>query len=230
MPRHLPHLSLVQILAWADAHHARTGDWPSTDSGPVHDNRNERWRNIDNALRYGLRGLAGGSSLARLLAAERSVRNMQRLPPLTEQQIAGWAEAHRQRTGNWPTELAGDIAEAPGEVWVNVNAALRTGKRGLPGGDSLAALLARRRGARNRTNLPRLTVAQILIWADQHHVRTGHWPRTISGPVLDAPGETWGGIALAMWRGHRGLRGGVSLFTLLKRRRMRGRKSPREAV
>jgi hypothetical protein len=28
----------------------------------------EKWRNIDNALRYGLRGLPGGSSLAKLLA------------------------------------------------------------------------------------------------------------------------------------------------------------------
>jgi hypothetical protein len=191
MPRHLPRLSLVQILTWADAHHDRTDDWPRTDSGPVHDNRNERWRNIGNALRYGLRGLAGGSSLARLLTAERGVRNIQRLPPLTEERILGWADAHHGRTGQWPSELAGDIAEAPGEVWVNVNAALRTGKRGLPGGDSLAALLARRRGARNRTNLPCLTVRQILVWADQHHDRVGRWLSAHCGRVVDATGESW---------------------------------------
>jgi hypothetical protein len=68
-----------QILAWADAHHARTGRWPTSASGPVADAPGERWRNIDGALRYGRRGLPGGGSLARLLDRHRG--GMRSFPP-----------------------------------------------------------------------------------------------------------------------------------------------------
>jgi hypothetical protein len=67
MRRCRPPLSVRQILAWADAHFARTGDWPRTTSGPVRGARGERWRAIDLALRQGSRGLPGGDSLGRLL-------------------------------------------------------------------------------------------------------------------------------------------------------------------
>jgi hypothetical protein len=39
----------------------------------------------------------------------------------------------------------------------------RAGSRGLPGGSSLARLLARERDVPNKQDLPRLTVRQILI-------------------------------------------------------------------
>jgi hypothetical protein len=42
--------------------------------------------------------------------------------------------------------LSGEIPEAPGEDWRAVNFALYRGFRGLPGGNSLAKLLARERG------------------------------------------------------------------------------------
>jgi hypothetical protein len=71
---HRSRLTVAQILAWADAHRAWAGDWPRTGSGPVPQGPGETWRRIDNALRYGLRGLPGGSSLARLLEQERGVR------------------------------------------------------------------------------------------------------------------------------------------------------------
>src|SRR5262249_58060632 len=94
------------------------------------------------ALRQGLRGLLGDSSLAQLLAARRGVRNVQALPPLTEGQIVAWALAHHDRTGGWPYEDSGPVAEAPGETWKNLDAALRQGLRGLPGDSSLARLIA----------------------------------------------------------------------------------------
>jgi hypothetical protein len=197
LPRRVSHLTVAQILAYADAHRARTGEWPGAFSGVVRDNPNEKWRNLDNALRCGLRGLEGGSSSAQLLVAERGVRNIQDLPPLTEQQILTWAEAHRTRTGAWPTEHSSPIDGAPGEVWVNVNQALRDGKRGLPGRDSLARLLARGRGVRNPASLPRLTMRQILAWADAHRARTGRWPSAESGVILDATEETWMAIHVA---------------------------------
>ena len=60
-------LTIKQILAWADAHHERTGKWPITTSGPVVGVFNETWAAIDAALAAGCRGLWGGSTLSRLL-------------------------------------------------------------------------------------------------------------------------------------------------------------------
>ena len=94
MPLRRPPLTIKQILVWADNHHARNGVWPTTASGHVLDNLNEKWLNVDQALRLGLRCLPGGDSLARLLDRERGVRNLGNLPPLTEDQIVAWARAH----------------------------------------------------------------------------------------------------------------------------------------
>jgi hypothetical protein len=211
---HRPDLTVGQILAWADAHHGRTGTWPNVNSGDLPDAAGENWRRLDMALRRRLRGLPSGSSLARLLAGHRGVHNLKQLPALTEAQILAWADAHHAHTGRWPTGR-GPVLDAPGETWVAVQVALTQGRRGLPGGSSLGELLARRRGVRNHLNLPRLTEEQVLAWADAHHARTGCWPRADSGPVLDAPGQTWGGVDGALQKGLRGLAGGSSLPRLL---------------
>jgi hypothetical protein len=220
-------LSLDLVLSWADEHRRRTGRWPTAFSGGVLSAPGENWRKLDNALRYGLRGLPKGSSLARLLAQRRGVRNLADLPPLVPAVILAWADAHRARTGRWPTEDSGPVEGGSSETWRKVDAALREGLRGLPGGSSLAGLIARERGVRNRAAVGRLTVRQILAWADAHHERTGQWPTAASGPIPEAPGETWRGVNLALGRGGRGLRGGSSLYRLLKRnRRIAGRRSP----
>jgi hypothetical protein len=213
--RSRPTFNVPEILAWADAHHERTGRWPQSESGFIRETAGEKWRNVDNALRYGLRGLDGRSSLARLLAEQRQYRNRGGLPPLRKTAILAWADAHHKRTGAWPTSESGPVADAPGETWRAVDQALRVGVRGLPAGSSLAQLLARHRGVRNIQSLPPLTLEQILAWADTHHERTGAWPTNESGPVLGAPGETWKGVAAALAIGRRGLPGGSSLPRLL---------------
>ena len=43
MPRRKPPLSVDQVLAWADAHKARTGAWPTASCGPVADAPDESW-------------------------------------------------------------------------------------------------------------------------------------------------------------------------------------------
>src|SRR5262249_35993332 len=151
-----------------------------------------------NALCYGLPGLQGGTSLARLLAQERGARNVRALPPLTEAQILAWADAYHAKTGKWPVEHAGPIAGTNGEGWKNVDAALREGFRGLPGGSSLARFLGARRGVRNQATTPPLTEEMILGWADAHHRHTGKWPRSHAGPIADAPGETWAAVEAAL--------------------------------
>jgi hypothetical protein len=204
---------------WVDAYHTRHGTWPKYTSGPIPESPHESWLKVHAALRSGLRGLEPGSSLAQLLAAHRGVRNRKKRPSLRQKEILKWADAFHSRTGRWPTNLAGPIPDAPGEDWSNVNYALNVGARGLPGGSSLAQFLCRHRGARIRTSPPRLTVAQILRWADAHHKRTGMWPKPTSGPIADAPGETWMAVQTALVNRRRGLPGGSSLLKLLASKR-----------
>jgi hypothetical protein len=64
-------------------------------------------------------------------------------PPLSEAQILAWADAHHARTGRWPSAASGPVCGVPGESWRGINQALDSGYRGLPGGDTLARLLAR---------------------------------------------------------------------------------------
>src|SRR5262249_38383270 len=158
-------LSMEQILAWADDFRVRTGTWPMKNSGIIPDTGRETWFGIDAALQKGGRGLPGDSSLPKLLAEHRGVRNRKQLPPYTEEQILLWADAHHARTGEWPTSSSGPIRDAPGETWMAVQVALRQGRRGFPGGSSLALLLGERRKVRNVWTRPLLSVEQILQWA-----------------------------------------------------------------
>jgi hypothetical protein len=213
-----PALSEEQILSWADAFHDSTGYWPTRDDGLTSGSQGDTWASIDAALHRGTRGLPGGSSLARLLAERRGVRNLADLPALTEDQILDWMDDHRQKKGCWPRPKSGLVLAAPGETWAALNKSLRQGCRGLPGGSSLAELLARRRGVRNNWHLPPLSEAEIVVWCEAHVVRKGHWPTRGSGQVHEAPAETWVGLDAALRKGRRGLPGGSSLARLFDRR------------
>ena len=213
-------LSKDQILAWADSHHQRVEQWPTTVSGPIFEAPGETWSGVNVALTQGCRGLPSGSSLAKLLDDERGVRNTKR-PPLTVNQILAWADAHHERTREWPKGETGQIHEVPGETWLGVKVALQAGQRGLPGGISLAQLLSKERGVRNKGRLPQLTVNQILSWADAHHELTGEWPKKgKAGSITDAPGETWIGVDQSLQKGRRGFAGGSSLAQLLTEHRV----------
>jgi hypothetical protein len=192
------------------------GDWLTEHSGAVDGTGGERWKYIDAALRLGLRGLPGGETLPQLLGRRCGVRTWSTMQALTEAGILAWADAEHARSGNWPTADTGPIREAPGESWNAVDVALRGGGRSLPGGSSLAQLLAEHRGVRNKANLPPLTIELIAVWGRAHHQRKGEWPTPESWPVEDAPGETWRGIDQALHNGHRGLAGGSSLYQLLR--------------
>lgn len=214
-----PH-TVRKILEWADAHFQRTGKWPIKNSGfIVGTYGEEKWENVHACLVRGGRSLPGGITLAQLLERERGVTNRKHQLRLTHKLILTWADAFIERNGDWPIQRSGRIAESPEHTWLSIDAALRVGSRGLPGGDSLAALLARKRGARKKRNLPRYTVTQILQWADAHRARTGQWPRHLSGPIHEAPRETWLAVEMALRQGIRGLRRRSTLFRLLKKHR-----------
>jgi hypothetical protein len=207
------------IVAWADAHHAATGRWPTFRSGRVAGVPGETWNTINQALCRGRRGLPGGSTLARLLVAHRGRAALNGPPELVVEHVLAWADAYRAAHGHWPTDESGVVADAPSETWRGISLALQKGHRGLPGGSSLARLLAQRRGTRNRKALAPLSIDQILAWADAHHAATGEWPARRSGPVRGAPGDTWGAIDSALLSGGRGLPGRSSLPGLLDEHR-----------
>ncbi|HEX4610467.1 MAG TPA: hypothetical protein VH092_19920, partial [Urbifossiella sp.] len=91
-----PPLSVGQVLAWVDAFHERTREWPRQRHWPeaIPDSGGETWGNVIHAVAKGLRGFPGGESLFDLLAKHRGVRNVGNLPRLTDQQILAWADAH----------------------------------------------------------------------------------------------------------------------------------------
>jgi len=216
--RHEP-LTEEKILAWADAHHRRTGQWPNVSSGPITEAPEETWHAVQSALYKGLRGLRGGVSLAELLVARRQIRCKHYAPRLTIPQVLAWADAYRGRTGRWPTCSSGPCLEASGEHWASLISAIKEGHRGLPGGTTFAQLLIKHRGHRSIGHAPPLSIPQIFAWADAFHTRNGKWPTTHSGPVAEAPGETWRGIHCALYRGFRGLPGGTTFTQLLIKHR-----------
>lgn len=139
--------------------------------------------------------------------------------PLTEEGILSSADAYQAKNGWWPQTLSGPVEDAPAETWLGINLALSRGNRGLPGGSSLAQLLADKRGVRNQADLPALTEEQILFWADSYQQDTANWPNQDSGRIPDAPGETWAAVNNSLKMGLRGLSGGSSLAKLLAARR-----------
>jgi hypothetical protein len=213
---HRAPLTIDQILAWADDYHRRTGKWPHKNSGCVKEAPAETWQRLNAALLSGRRGLPGGRTLAQWLACRRGVRNKQRIPKFTEDQILRWARAYHRRTKAWPTRDSGSIPEAPGETWSTVASAMHAGDRGMSSKIPLAGLLVKHFGVRRAFHLPKLTLKQILGWAKAHRDRTGSWPKATSGAIVEAPGETWSEMDHALSRGRRGLPRGLTLARLFK--------------
>jgi superfamily II DNA or RNA helicase len=208
-----PVFTIEQILRWADRHKKKTGEWPVAESGPIVGVKHEKWANVQAALSHGTRGLPGGDSLSRLLERNRGVRNRLNAPKLTTRRILGWADVHFRDYGEWPT-VGDSRAPCPGENWNAINASLERGSRGLPGGDSLASLLATKRDVRRGRHARRLTVEMIANWAKAHFSRTGSWP-TLSSGVVHGTDERWNNLDQLLAKGLRGLPGSQRLAVVL---------------
>jgi hypothetical protein len=208
-------LTVDRILTLADSYYFLHGVYPVRTSGWASLHLGETWAGIDIALREGRRGLPGHGSLSRLLEERRGVRNKQNLPPFTTEQILAWGDAYYARHGEYPKPSAGSVPESPGDTWKTVQSAMFKGHRGLPGGSTLNQLFSSARGVRNVRTMPRLTSDLILSWADAHYRRHNAYPNIKSGPVGDAPEETWYRIHESLRLGLRGLPGRSSLLKLL---------------
>jgi superfamily II DNA or RNA helicase len=213
--RLLQPLTEAQILKWVDRHvELNDGVFPSSTGGQILNLSNETWRNVNAALRGGMRGLPGGSSLAQLLEQERGVRNIANMPRLTIKKILEYADAHFERTEEWPTRSSGGVLESPGETWKSINKALTRSGRGLRTKyKSLEILLADKRGVRGYHSGKKLTVQKIIKYAKLHEKQTKQFPNSVSEWVLEGIDETWTGIDGALRRGGRGLavnEGGLS--------------------
>ena len=191
------------IAQWLFDHHKKTGKWANgrTPGGPV---PRETWKNLDQALRNGHRGLPDKSSLT-ILKEQRDFG----VRLLNEDMIAQWLLDHHKKTGKWANQLTpgGPI---PGETWKNLDPVLRNGHRGLPGKSSLTILKEQRGfGALNED--------MIAQWLLDHHKKMGGWvnSNTPGGPI---PGETWKSLDNVLRKGLRGLPSGSSLAKLKKQR------------
>jgi hypothetical protein len=145
-----PRLTEAKICRWAEAHCRQTGAWPDENSGPVEAAPGEVWQTLNESLRLGLRGLRGDDSVAQLLGRRLGIRSRTTAAPLSVAQVLSWAMDHESRTGRLPDVWSGSVRAVLDETWQKIDDCLRRGRRGLPGGGSLAQLLAERRPASRR--------------------------------------------------------------------------------
>ena len=135
----------------------------------------------------------------------------------TVEEVLAWADAYHAEQGTWPMAALGQIA-GTGHTWQTINSCLWYGRRGLPGGGSLARFLREHRGVEPGRRPPSLSEEQILRWADDYFAAHGKWPKAESG-IIPGTRETWNGIRKALRAGNRGLSGGSTLAQLLAKRR-----------
>ena len=220
----LPQLTAETIVRWAKAHRRATGKWPNVYSGRI-SGTDDTWKRINGCLAKGVRGAVQYPSLAALLRDRCGIVGHRGKPEISIGQILEWADQYKAKHGRWPTAKSGAIPEG-NENWRAICLSLLNGTRGLDGGRSLPRLLAEHRSHRNRSNLSRLTIRDILRWADVYKQSTGEWPSPRSGPI---PGtmDTWLSVNRALQRGLRGISACSSLSRLLaEHRQVRNKANP----
>ena len=176
--KHLPLFRIPDILRWADAHRHRHGTWPTCPIGPHPGGPGRRLAPVNTAINRGQRGLR------RLLAGAPARRpawgtQRHRPPPADRGADPGLGRRHRAGPADGPRSGRVRSRRRTGETWQGVQNALYIGLRGLPGGSSIARLLAR------ASDGPTAASARGPGRADARRIR---W-RTLrrSGPAIGPP-------------------------------------------
>ena len=204
------HLTTQIILNWADAWHAATGKWPVAASGKIPNSADTTWCIVNLARPERPRRSFGRLYVGQTPEARARGAFYPQSRAVRRSHDPALGRRPSRRHSDWPKFTSGQIPECPDDTWKRVDEALRNGWRGLPGGSSLAHLLAVSRAVRSRPHTPSLTEQQIADWADLHRA-TGKWPNSRSGPIPEAVGERWHNLESALRLGGRGLPGGSSV-------------------
>ncbi|MDC0274489.1 hypothetical protein OAK91_07135, partial [Planctomycetaceae bacterium] len=230
---------------------------------------NLSWESIDLALKFGLRGLNGGSSLVSLFVTKYSKTNrknsqkdIDEKPPTTHSKNTsfkssnqssktnssgltyGWiaiqASEYYSEHGKWPNAYSGKI-DGSDTTWASIDAALRIGLKGFPGGESLDRLIkplslvkgspsktqkksrpkqselhgVRSTSIQKKQSHTNLNEEWIIHKALEHRKVKGFLPDQKSGIVLGT-NEFWYGIHYALLNKKRGLSAGLTLEKFLK--------------
>ena len=138
-------LTIDQVLKWCDQYFDKQGRYPGQTSESLRSMKEEKFVNIDAALRNGGRGLAAVGGLPGLLEREREHRHNKNTPNLNEETVVGWLITEYRATGSirWPTAMDGTVYGHAEEKWSNLNACLHGGSRGFKKGGSIAQLKRR---------------------------------------------------------------------------------------
>lgn len=148
-------------------------------------------------------------------------------PPvlMTEEEVLRWMQEFLRDYGQWPTKHRippkswkgtraqwGEATPYAGFPlkWKYLDQCLRLGKRGLPGGSSLAKVRERLLGGPSK-----LTQKLIFSWAKEYNKDTGRWPHKNSGEATPYAGYplSWRSIDRAVQRGVLGFK--TTLSTLM---------------
>jgi superfamily II DNA or RNA helicase len=203
-------LTEPQIIEAAKSFHQIHGKWPTQYSEePVPGMPGENWSSIDTAGQTGLRGIARGRSLSRIL------EHLKDDNLLTEEQIVRAAKAFFKIHGQWPTRHSKEsVPGMPEATWSGIHYTSSRGYRGLVNRKSLAAILEPFSGQR-KWGRP-LTEKLIIEAARAFFKKHKKWPGQASKEsVPGIPGETWDAINQAGQRGLRGIKKGRTLSKIL---------------
>ena len=225
-----PPLPKELIISWVEKFIEKYGRKPTKIDRVVEfadrEHNGITWGAIDMVLWRGDRGFVKGSSLAGLIQEALKIRSQGDLVPLTIDIITSWISKHIERYQEPPKVNSGLVEFSTegheGIKWSNVQAALFSGLRGLPGGSSLAALIQEKFGIMNPADLPSLSEKIIVQWVEQHIAKYERKPKQLTGVVEFASGGykgiTWLAINTVLDKGGRGFSGGSSLAELIKKK------------
>jgi hypothetical protein len=168
----------------------------------------ETWTNINECLRNGFRGLAGGSSLVDLKQRYFGIKT-----PLTEKIIAEAIGIFHKKHQRYPGSRDSDTSGLPaGDSWAGIISCLHYGNRGLSPGNSIGKIIAKYFGAKGCLSEKRI-VDMMLAWNKKYKI----YPNQNTKGKPDKFEGSWASIDNALAKGLRGLRGGSSLAKLRKK-------------
>ena len=206
----VPLMPLDEILNYADLWFKEYKKWPKKGSGPVGEDTELTWNDVNNQCKR----KEHNSSLANLLLEKRQVRHHLAKKNLSIQLIISWAKHHYQETNSWPTYESGVVLAEPSENWGAIRSNLVAGGRGLPSGLSIEKVLTNELGIVGVRSGKNLTEELVIRLAKAHFELTEVYPHEKSTWILDGS-DSWAAISAALREGLRGLPGGTSLAQLL---------------